>query len=83
MDGTNSGDSDTLSQIAFSTMNSIIPSPGDGSAKGPKEFLLIITDGIEDDAVTGLMDTSMCTTMKNRNIQIGVVYTTYFPIPGF
>jgi Flp pilus assembly protein TadG len=83
MDGTYSGDSDTLSQSAFSSINGIMPSPGDGSTKGPKEFLLIITDGIEDDAVTGLMDTSMCAIIKNRNIQIGVVYTTYLPIPGY
>jgi Flp pilus assembly protein TadG len=84
MDGTKSDDSDTMSRDAFSTINSTMPSPGDGSTKGPKEFLLIITDGIEDDASgTGLMDTSMCATIKNRNIQIGVVYATYFPIPGY
>jgi Flp pilus assembly protein TadG len=83
----NPNENDTYSQVAFSKINQIMPNPGGGTTAAndtPKEFLFIITDGVENDpSIDGLMDISICQTIKNRNIQIGVVYTTYFPIPTY
>lgn len=84
-----SGDTDTNFDNAFSTIDSIMPTPGNGTnAKGdtPQEVLFLVTDGVEDELVNGsrvqsLMNTSMCNTIKNRGIRIAVLYTTYYPLP--
>lgn len=84
-----SGDTDTNYDNAFSSINSIMPNPGNGTnAKGdtPQEVLFLVTDGVEDELVNGsrvqsLMSTSMCNTIKNRGIRIAVLYTTYYPLP--
>src|SRR6185437_6445780 len=74
---------------AMSGTNAAMPNPGGGtSATGdsPQEVLFIVTDGVEDALVSGsrvqaLMDTSWCTTVKNRGIRIAVLYTEYLPLP--
>lgn len=84
-----SGDTDTNYDNAFSNINTIMPSPGNGTnAKGdsPQEVLFLVTDGVEDELVNGtriqsLMSTTMCNTIKNRGIRIAVLYTTYYPLP--
>jgi hypothetical protein len=59
----------------------------------PQEILFIVTDGVEDKKATSWaypmislygfqrcmqpFDTSMCTTIKNRGIQIAILYTEY------
>jgi hypothetical protein len=71
------------------SMNNAMPNPGNGtSAKGdtPQEVLVIVTDGVEDQNVSGrrvqsLMAPSYCTTIKNRGIRIAVLYTQYLPLP--
>ncbi len=85
----NNNDTDTDFSDAMSDLNAIMPNPGGGtSAKGdsPQEVLFIVTDGVEDALVSGsrvqaLMDTSWCTTVKNRGIRIAVLYTQYLPLP--
>lgn len=84
-----SGDTDTNFDNAFSSINSIMPTPGNGTnAHGdtPQEVLFFVSDGVEDALINGkrvqsLMNTTMCNTIKNRGIRIAVLYTTYYPLP--
>jgi len=84
----NNSDTDTNSDNALSSMNSIMPNPGNGTnvrGDSPQEVLFFVTDGVEDEMVSGsrqqsLMTTSECTTIKNRGIRIAVLYTTYLPL---
>jgi Flp pilus assembly protein TadG len=115
-------DAQTSFDTSLSYINGIMPNPGTGSSLGsPLEFLMIVTDGVEDAPVSGssgsgdpadspssylppnnqpnlanslsgnvnsgrLIDmiktgqTSMCQTIKNRGIQIAVLYTPYMPV---
>jgi Flp pilus assembly protein TadG len=74
---------------AMTQINSIMPNPGNGTnaaGDSPQEVLFIVTDGVQDQMVgasrvQSLMDPSYCTTLKNRNIRIAVLYTTYLPLP--
>ena len=84
-----SGDTDTNYDNAFSSINTIMPTPGNGtnaSGDTPQEVLFLVTDGVEDELSNGsrvqsLMSTTMCNTIKNRGIRIAVLYTTYYPLP--
>ena len=69
-----------------------IPTAGTGvSGSSPKEALLIVTDGVEDTIVSNQISItawdsnalSACTTLKNKGVQIAILYTTYYPTPGF
>lgn len=85
----NNNDTDTDFSNAMSNINSVMPNPGGGtnaSGDSPQEVLFLVTDGVEDAMVNGkrvqsLMDTSWCTTVKNRGIRIAVLYTQYLPLP--
>jgi Flp pilus assembly protein TadG len=80
-------DTDTNYDNAMSNINSTMPTPGTGlMGDAPQEWLFFVTDGVEDEMVNGsrqqsIMDTSWCTTIKNRGIKIAVIYTTYLPLP--
>jgi Flp pilus assembly protein TadG len=84
-----SNDAITNYTNAMTQINSIMPNPGGGTrtaGDAPQEVLFIVTDGVEDEMVNGsrvqsLMNTSYCTTIKNRGIRIAVLYTTYLPLP--
>jgi Flp pilus assembly protein TadG len=85
----NNDDEDTNYDNAMSNINSIMPNPGNGTnAAGdtPQEVLFFVTDGVEDENVSGsrqqsVMNPSWCTTIKNRGIRIAIIYTTYYPLP--
>jgi Flp pilus assembly protein TadG len=83
----NNNDTDTNYDNAMSNINALMPTPGTGlMGDSPQEWLFFVTDGVEDEMVNGsrqqsIMDTSWCTTIKNRGIQIAVIYTTYLPLP--
>ena len=70
-------------------MNTIMPNPGNGSntpGDTPQEVLFFVTDGVEDESVSGgrqlsVINTADCTTIKNRGIRIAVLYTEYLPLP--
>ena len=86
---TNNNDEDTNYDNAMSNINSAMPNPGNGTnAQGdkPQEVMFFVTDGVEDENVSGgrqqsVMDPGWCTTIKNRGIRIAVLYTTYYPLP--
>jgi Flp pilus assembly protein TadG len=88
--GVSNNDTDTDYTDSMNSINTIMPAPGNGTnARGdtPQEVLFFVTDGVEDQSVSGtrtisLMNTSYCTTIKNRGIRIAVLYTEYLPIPA-
>lgn len=81
-------DEDTNWDLALSDLNTTMPNPGGGTNVGndtPQEVLFVVTDGVEDENVSGTrtyaMSASECTTIKNRGIRIAVLYTEYLPLP--
>jgi Flp pilus assembly protein TadG len=78
-------DRDTASSDAFTRMNSIIPAPGNGTKQvldQPQAVLFVITDGMRDELRPNGkpevgFDENLCSTIKNRNIRIAVLYTEY------
>jgi hypothetical protein len=83
----NNSDEDTNFDAALNGINSIMPNPGNGSQTStPQEVLFLVSDGVEDEDVNGgrqqsVLNTNLCTTIKNRGIRIAVLYTTYLPLP--
>ena len=82
-------DADTNYDNAMKNITAVMPNPGSGTtATGdtPQEVLFFVTDGVEDESVSGgrqqsLMNNSYCTTLKNKGIRIAVLYTEYLPLP--
>ena len=82
-------DTDTNYDNAMNNVNLTMPAPGLGTnaqTDSPQEVLFFVTDGVEDESVSGarqqsLMDPGWCTKVKNRGIRIAVLYTTYLPLP--
>jgi hypothetical protein len=87
-------DTDTNFESAMSAINTIMPLPGTGTpASTPQEVLFIVTDGVDDEVSSSCsqsldgsrcqqpFNTAWCTTVKNRGIQIAVLYTDYLPLP--
>jgi Flp pilus assembly protein TadG len=80
-------DQDTDFAGALTGANSTMPYPGTGvSASSRQEILFIVSDGVNDSSIAGVrtiqpIDPSYCTAIKNRGIQIAVLYTTYLPLP--
>lgn len=78
-------DKDTGSSDAFNQINALMPNPNTGlNGNAPQAIMFIITDGMRDEyRANGVpeiaFDTSKCTTIKNRNIRIAVLYTQYLP----
>lgn len=85
---TYNNDEDTNYDNAMTNINSTMPNPGlgtDAPNDTPQEVMFFVTDGEEDENVSGsrqesVMDPGWCTTIKNRGIRIAVLYTTYVPI---
>ena len=82
-------DEDTNYDTALNGINAIMPNPGNGTGAAgdtPQEVLFFVTDGVEDEDVNGnrqqsLLNTDLCTAIKNRGIRIAVLYTEYLPLP--
>lgn len=78
-------DQDTGTSDAFTNMNKLMTTPGTGlNGKQPQAVMFIITDGMRDEQRPGgkpevAIDTSLCTTIKNRGIRIAILYTEYLP----
>jgi Flp pilus assembly protein TadG len=90
----NNNDTDTDFESAMSAVNTIMPLPGTGTPSStPQEVLFIVTDGVDDEISSSCsqtldgtrcqqpFNTTWCTTVKNRGIQIAVLYTEYLPLP--
>ncbi len=108
---TSNSDADTNYTAAMTGINTIMPTPGQGTQSPgdtPKEVLMLVTDGVEDETVgscttsggsppgtnspyvvcgnstrqQSVMSTSYCTTIKNRQILVAVLYLEYEPFWG-
>jgi Flp pilus assembly protein TadG len=90
----NNSDTDTNFESAMSSISGIMPSPGLGTPNStPQEVLFIVSDGVDDEVSSSCsqsldgnrcqapFSTTWCTTIKNRGIQIAVLYTDYLPLP--
>ena len=90
----NNSDTDTNFETAMSQINAVMPLPGLGTPTStPQEVLFIVSDGVDDEVSSSCsqtldgnrcqqpFDTTWCTTVKNRGIQIAVLYTDYLPLP--
>jgi Putative Flp pilus-assembly TadE/G-like len=89
-------DQTTPHDTILPAMNSAIATPGDGSSSGsPKKYVFIISDGVSDEAnpsggcskvLNGTtrciqpINPALCQAFKDKGIQVGVVYTTYYSI---
>ncbi|MGH7102154.1 MAG: pilus assembly protein TadG-related protein [Acetobacteraceae bacterium] len=82
-------DEDTDYDTAMNGINAIMPNPGSGTTlpgDTPQEVLFFVTDGVEDEDVNGgrqmsVINTDLCSAIKNRGIRIAVLYTEYLPLP--
>jgi Flp pilus assembly protein TadG len=90
----NNNDTDTDFETAMSAINGIMANPGLGTPNStPQEVLFIVSDGVDDETSSTCsqsldgnrcqqpFSTTWCTTIKNRGIQIAVLYTDYLPLP--
>jgi Flp pilus assembly protein TadG len=90
-------DGSTALNAALTQMNSMMPTPGNGTNIGndtPQEVLMLITDGVNDVQVSGggrtisTISAAQCNTIKARvssaglPIQIAVLYLNYSPLPN-
>ena len=88
-------DQDTNYESVVPALGTAIPSPGPGTQASPQKVLFFVSDGVADEAnantcseqtVSGgrcqePINVKLCTAIKNRGIQIAVLYTTYLPLP--
>jgi Flp pilus assembly protein TadG len=89
--GGGSGDADTNYDTALSSINSIMPTPGNGTnvaGDTPQEVLFFVTDGVEDEnnpgrliqQINGGTATNYCSQIKARGIKIAILWTEYLPV---
>jgi Flp pilus assembly protein TadG len=78
----------------LTSMNTTIPTPGDGSSSSPQKWLFFVSDGVADyyypstcskTTVSGgrcqePLTTTICDTIKARGVKIAVLYTSYLAI---
>jgi hypothetical protein len=98
---TDPDDTDTTIEGALTTLNGLMPTPGNGTNATndtPQEVVFLVTDGVDDSASISScsqptvttsagytrcqqpINTAICTTIKNKNIRIAVLYTQYVPL---
>ncbi len=82
------GSGGTHFENAFPSMNNLITSVGTGTKKSPLSYVFLITDGAQDSQTqwsgswagsnqATVLDSSLCTPLKNRGITIAVLYIPY------
>lgn len=73
---------------AFKQMDTLMPTPGDGSADGkPQQIMFLISDGMSDEDIgSGRTHRELqqahidkCNAIKARGIRIAILYTEYLP----
>ena len=83
------GDTDLSDSLA--SLANLMSSSGDGSSANSRQsFVFIVTDGVADVAgssctsghCTQAFDPSWCDAFKSKGATVGVIYTTYIPIPN-
>ena len=91
-DGGGTGDSDFANSVTLFSANEVGQS-GDGSSSSSKQnFVFLMTDGVQDipsncnnngyNHCTQAFDPKLCKALKDKGVTVGVIYTTYIPIPN-
>jgi Flp pilus assembly protein TadG len=91
--GVSFNDVATNYDVAMSSINATMPTPGGGSnlnGDTPQEVMFLVTDGVEDEQnlvrliqpINAGLSTNYCTLIKARGIKIAVLYTAYLPVPA-
>lgn len=88
------GDQDTAFTAVLPAMNSEISSPGPGTSSSPLKYLFFVSDGVADESNTACLkplsgstrcqsplNAALCKTIKDRDVKIAVLYTTYLALP--
>jgi Flp pilus assembly protein TadG len=76
-----SAHADTNLNAAMTTLAGEVTNSGDGStAATPQKYLILVTDGVEDDGSNATFNPSVCTTFKNMGFTVYVLNTTYMPL---
>lgn len=96
VDGQNQfNDQDTNYDGIIPAINAVIPAPGSGTQAAPQKVLFFVSDGVADESNPNTcseqtvdsgrcqepINDALCTAIKNRGVQIAVLYTTYLPLP--
>jgi Flp pilus assembly protein TadG len=86
------GSGGTHFENAFPSINTLITSVGDGSSQfNTLPYVFLVTDGAQDSQTqwngnwsgsnqATVLDTSLCTPLKNRGITIAILYIPYQPV---
>ncbi len=88
-------DQDTNYESILPAINTAIPAPGPGTQASPQKVLFFVSDGVADEynphgcsqqtvsngRCQEPINDALCTVIKNRGVQIAVLYTTYLPLP--
>jgi Flp pilus assembly protein TadG len=86
-------DKDTQFSTIFPAMTNVISTAGTGTAASPLKYLFFVSDGVADEYNTSCLkpttggrcqsplDPALCSTLKNNNVKIAVLYTTYLQLP--
>jgi Flp pilus assembly protein TadG len=86
-------DKDTQFSTIFPAMTNVISTAGTGTAASPLKYLFFVSDGVADEYNTSCLkpttggrcqsplDPVLCSTLKNNNVKIAVLYTTYLQLP--
>ncbi len=88
-------DQDTNYNSILPAINNVIPASGPGTQASPQKVLFFVSDGVADEynphgcsqqtvsngRCQEPLNDALCTAIKNRGIQIAVLYTTYLPLP--
>ena len=79
---------DTNYPLAMQTITTTLGVSGNGStAASPREYLFLVTDGVQDyvnangQRVVAAMTPDVCNAMKANGVTILVLYTQYIPLP--
>jgi Flp pilus assembly protein TadG len=87
-------DMDTQFTKLFPAINAVIADPGTGTSASPLKYLFFVSDGVADESNTSCLKPKsgtsrcqspinplLCKTLKDRQIKIAVLYTTYLDLP--
>ncbi|KIZ36586.1 MULTISPECIES: Tad domain-containing protein [Rhodopseudomonas] len=86
-------DQDTSFTEIFKAMDKEIPAAGPGTKNAPQKYLFFVSDGVADEANSSCakkktgnrcqspINTKLCQTIKDSDVKIAVLYTTYLELP--
>lgn len=87
-------DKDTQFTNIFPAIDKEIASPGSGTSSSPLKYLFFVSDGVADESNTACLkplsgstrcqsplNAALCKTIKDRDVKIAVLYTTYLQLP--